>query len=83
MVDPEPLSPAKQSRIEDLSDIDLTDLGRFEHGFPHHDFVRLRRAAPVWWHEPTVHTPAGEGFWVVSTHQVVLEVFHRADDFSS
>ena len=27
-------------------------------------FTELRREAPVWWQEPTVHTPGGEGFWV-------------------
>ena len=22
----------------------------------------------MWWHEPTAHTPDGEGFWSVATH---------------
>ena len=51
-----------------LDDIDLTDLDRFDAGFPHDVFAHLRREAPVWFHPPTEHTPDGEGFWVVSRH---------------
>jgi cytochrome P450 len=51
-----------------LDTIDLTDLERFADGFPHSVFRRLRRDAPVWWQEPTEHTPDGIGFWVVSRH---------------
>ena len=43
-------------------DFDLTDLALFEKGFPQHVFTWLRREAPVYWHEPTSHTPDGEGF---------------------
>ena len=42
--------------------VDLTDLDLFAHGFPHEVFTQLRRDAPVMWHEPTEHTPDGEGF---------------------
>ncbi len=62
---------------------DLTDLDRFTEGFPHELFVALRRDAPVWWHEPTEHTPDGEGFWVVSRHADVLHVFRDPQTFSS
>ena len=41
---------------------DLTDLDNFAHGFPHELFAEHRRLVPVAWHEPTVHTPGGEGF---------------------
>jgi hypothetical protein len=60
---PHPSLPSrgKMEAVDDLSDIDLTDLDRFAHGFPHDVFTRLRRAAPVWWHAPTAHTPGGEG----------------------
>lgn len=67
----------------DLDAIDLTDLDRFAAGFPHDVFVRLRREAPVWWHRPTLHTPDGEGFWVVSTHATTLAVLRDPRSFSS
>jgi cytochrome P450 len=66
-----------------LDEIDLTDLDSFAHGFPHDLFTELRRAAPVWWHEPTEHTPDGEGFWSVHTHAACLAVIHDPDGFSS
>ena len=69
--------------MDDLGDIDLTDLDQFAHGFPHDLFTRLRRAAPVWWHAPTVHTPDGEGFWSVHTHAECMAVIHDPDAFSS
>jgi cytochrome P450 len=47
---------------------DLTDLHAFEDGFPHARFAALRASAPVRWHEPTEHTPDGEGFWSVTSH---------------
>jgi cytochrome P450 len=43
----------------------------------------LRRTAPVWWHEPTAHTPDGEGFWSVHTHAECLVVMHDPATFSS
>ena len=57
---PEQLTPRPSM---DLDAIDLTDLDRFADGFPHDMFTQLRREAPVWWQEPTAHTPGGEGFW--------------------
>lgn len=66
-----------------MADIDLTDLDNFTNGFPHHLFKLHRREAPVWWHEPTEHTPDGEGFWSVATHAEVTEVFRDAVTYSS
>ena len=66
-----------------MADIDLTDLDLFAHGFPHDLFVVHRREAPVWWHEPTVHTPDGEGFWSVATHAETLDVLRDPDTYSS
>jgi cytochrome P450 len=63
--------------------IDLTDLDRFADGFPHDAFTRLRADAPVAWHDPTDHTPDGEGFWVVSTHQFVTAIANDAPTFVS
>ncbi|HUO47240.1 MAG TPA: cytochrome P450 [Acidimicrobiales bacterium] len=67
----------------DLAALDLTDLDRFAGGFPEEAFARLRARAPVWWHEPTAHTPDGVGFWVVSRHAEVLEVVADPVTFSS
>jgi cytochrome P450 len=66
-----------------LSGIDLTDLDSFANGFPHHLFEIHRREAPVWWHEPTVHTPDGEGFWSVATHAEALAVLRDPQTYSS
>ncbi|WP_328361178.1 cytochrome P450 [Mycobacterium sp. NBC_00419] len=66
-----------------LRDIDFTDLDNFADGFPHHLFEVHRREAPVYWHEPTEHTPDGEGFWSVATHAETLAVLRDAETFSS
>jgi cytochrome P450 len=39
--------------------------------------------APVWWHEPTEHTPDGEGFWSVATHAETLAVQRDPVTYSS
>jgi cytochrome P450 len=70
-------------RPRTLSEIDLTDLDNFAHGFPHDLFEVHRREAPVWWHEPTRHTPDGEGFWSVATHAETLEVLRDPVTYSS
>lgn len=67
----------------DLSQVDLTDLDRFAAGFPHDIFRLHRDLAPVWWHEPTVHTPDGEGFWSVATYDEVLQVLRDPATYSS
>ena len=66
-----------------MAEVDLTDLDLFADGFPHAVFERHRREAPVWWHEPTEHTPDGEGFWSVATHAEVQQVQHDAVTYSS
>jgi cytochrome P450 len=66
-----------------LNDIDFTDLDNFADGFPHHLFEIHRREAPVYWHEPTEHTPDGEGFWSVATHPETLGVLRDAETYSS
>jgi cytochrome P450 len=67
----------------DLDGVDLTDLDLFAGGFPHEVFSALRQESPVWWHEPTPHTPDGTGFWVVSGHPEVLEAVSDPATFSS
>lgn len=66
-----------------MAGIDLTDLGNFADGFPHHLFRVHRQVSPVYWHEPTPHTPDGEGFWSVATHAEVLEVLRDPATYSS
>lgn len=63
--------------------VDLSDGASFVGGFPHDAFVWLRREAPVYWHEPTAVTPDGEGFWVVSRYDDVVDVFRDPRTFSS
>jgi cytochrome P450 len=62
---------------------DLTDLDNFANGFPHDLFAEHRRIAPVAWHEPTAHTPGGEGFWSVATYAETYEVLTDAITYSS
>ncbi len=69
--------------VTTMTKIDLTDLDNFSNGFPHHLFEIHRREAPVWWHEPTEHTPDGEGFWSVATHAEALEVQRNPEVYSS
>lgn len=66
-----------------LADIDFTDLDNFADGFPHHLFAVHRREAPVYWHEPTEHTPDGEGFWSVATHAETFAVLRDPQTYSS
>lgn len=66
-----------------MADVDLTDLDLFADGFPHAVFARHRAEAPVLWHEPTSHTPDGEGFWSVARYDDVLRVLHDPDTYSS
>jgi cytochrome P450 len=66
-----------------MAGVDLTDLDAFANGFPHDVFVRHRREAPVFWHEPTEHTPDGEGFWSVATYAESMEVIRDPVTYSS
>ncbi len=64
-------------------EVDLTDLDRFINGFPHDVFADLRRDTPVFWHEPTDHTPDGEGFWSVTSYAGAVGVLQDPKTFSS
>jgi cytochrome P450 len=66
-----------------MAGIDLTDLDAFAGGFPHALFSRHRQEAPVYWHEPTRHTPDGEGFWSVATFAETRQVLRDPDTYSS
>lgn len=66
-----------------LAGIDFTDLDNFARGFPHDLFAVHRRDAPVYWHEPTEHTPDGEGFWSVAGYPETLAVLRDPVTYSS
>jgi cytochrome P450 len=66
-----------------LAAVDFTDLDNFAAGFPHELFAVHRREAPVYWHQPTEHTPDGEGFWSVATYAESLVVLRDPDTYSS
>lgn len=65
------------------SPVDLSNGQSFAQGFPHEFFKHLRAEQPIFWHEPTEHTPGGEGFWVVSRYDDIENVFRNPDLFSS
>jgi cytochrome P450 len=71
------------SVVNGLTEIDFTDLDNFANGFPHALFAVHRGEAPVYWHEATVNTPDGEGFWSVATHAETLAVFRDPVTYSS
>lgn len=48
-------------------------------GEPHEQFDRLRRDAPVYWHEE----PDGPGFWAVTRHADVRRISNDWETFSS
>ena len=48
-----------------MAGIDLTNLDAV---------ARHRKQAPGYWHEPTPHTPDGEGFWSVATYAETRQV---------
>ena len=66
-----------------VAGIDFTDLDNFASGFPYELFELHRRVAPVYWHQPTEHTPDGEGFWSVATYAETLAVLRDPELFSS
>jgi cholest-4-en-3-one 26-monooxygenase len=59
-------------------DIDLL-AGTWGKGVPHDQFDRLRREAPVYWHEE----PGDTGFWAVTKHADVKQASHDWRTFSS
>ncbi|MGB3351317.1 MAG: cytochrome P450 [Mycobacterium sp.] len=71
------------TRAAELARIDFTDLDNFAGGFPHELFALHRQDAPVYWHEPTEHTPDGEGFWSVATYAETLAVLRDPQTYSS
>ena len=61
-----------------LDGIDLLE-DTWARGVPHDQFDRLRREAPVFWHEH----PAAEGFWAITKHADVKSISHDVKTFST
>jgi cholest-4-en-3-one 26-monooxygenase len=66
-----------------LSDIDLTDMDRFQDAFPHEWFTFLRREEPVWFHPPNGTEGNERGFWVVTKYEDVIAVSREWQTYSS
>jgi cytochrome P450 len=62
-----------------LDEVDLWDLARFARGDEHAMFDRLRREAPVWWHD----RPGGEPFWAVTGYTEARTILCDPATFSS
>ena len=63
--------------------VDLSDDASFKNGFPHDYFVWLRENEPVYWHAPSPVSPDGDGFWVISRYDDIMEVLRTPEIFSS
>jgi cholest-4-en-3-one 26-monooxygenase len=70
-----------------LADINLWDKDRFVEGVPHDWFARMRREAPVCWHEGDAdfHGPQGGAgpFWAVTDYHDVVEINRDNATYSS
>jgi cholest-4-en-3-one 26-monooxygenase len=70
-----------------LADVNLWDKDRFVQGVPHEWFERMRREAPVAWHEgdPDFDGPQGGAgpFWAVTGYDEVVTVNRDNATFSS
>ena len=53
---------------------DLTDLGMWARRVPYDEFARLRREAPVAWHDDA---SPNSGFWSVHCYQDILTASSR------
>ena len=62
-----------------LDGVNLTDPDIFQRGTPHEMFRRLRREAPVYWHEE----PNGPGFWAITKYHDLKYVSKNPGLFSS
>jgi cytochrome P450 len=60
--------------------VDLTDLDMWARGVPYAEFARLRREAPVAWHD---EGPPNSGFWSVHCYQDIMTASRDVATFSS
>lgn len=61
------------------SGFDFFDLETFSRGAPYAAFAELRRRGGIHWQR----APDGSGFWLVTSHALLVEVSKRAEDFHS
>jgi cytochrome P450 len=64
-----------------LSIPDVSHPDSFEKGFPHEAFRRLRREAPVFWHEGDYQ--GGRGYWIISRYETIKTISRQPLLFSS
>jgi cytochrome P450 len=60
--------------------VDLTDLDMWARGVPYAEFARLRREAPVAWHD---EAPPNAGFWSVHGYSDIVAASRDVATFSS
>src|SRR5215471_7903611 len=60
--------------------VDLTDLDMWARGVPYAEFARLRRDAPVAWHD---EAPPNSGFWSVCGYSDIVAASRDVATFSS
>ena len=60
---------------------DVSHPDAFEKGFPHELFRRLRREAPVCWHEGDHE--GGPGYWIISRYETIKAISRQPMLFSS
>jgi cytochrome P450 len=60
--------------------VDLTDLDMWAQGVPYPEFARLRREAPVAWHD---EAPPNSGFWSVLCYKDIVAASRDVGTFSS
>jgi cytochrome P450 len=60
--------------------VDLTDLDMWARGVPYPEFTRLRRVAPVAWHD---EAPPNSGFWSVLCYKDIVAASRDVGTFSS
>jgi cytochrome P450 len=60
--------------------VDLTDLDMWARGAPYGEFARLRREAPVAWHD---EAPPNSGFWSVHCYKDIVDASRDVATFSS
>ena len=76
----------KTPAAADVIDVDLWDPATFADGPPYDAFARLRRAAPVAWHQERARREGGTdgpGFWCVTGHAEIHEVSTDPETYSS
>ncbi len=62
-----------------IAGIDIYSPETFQEAMPHDMFARLRREAPVYWHDE----PHGRGFWALTTYADVVAISQDSAMFSS